>query len=271
MYIHEYGHAFIETFLDWSCAEQIMSIQNGQLLCEFVIIWGLLQAAQLSYAPHNGTTLTLHHSISKCQTILHHQLTLLNGMFPPCHSIAIILDPFAPFFLTLDWFLLHSILIDLAPLKISFPLLILFNFSLASGPALSFIFFYQADPAAIPALRSYGIIVLYSLGSGFMLGLLTMQSPITDLFWRRSLPYLALQYCKVLATVLAVVATVVLGKRIDCPCASWRCPWAKRRRSACHFRERLAQRGQCWMDYAALPYSHTASSINLHSLFSSRI
>ena len=42
------------------------------------------------------------------------------------------------------------ILVDIIPLLIYFPLLILFNVNLASGPAQSFIFFYQALPTAVP-------------------------------------------------------------------------------------------------------------------------
>ena len=148
--------------------------------------------------------------------------------------------PFCPIPLNPGPALLY-ILIDLAPLIIYFPILILFNFNLASGPAQSFIFFYQALPAAIPFEGPSSII--YSLGGGFISGLLTIQSPITDLILPRPLPYLTLQYCKLLVAVLALVTTVVLVKCIDCPCASLRRPWAKLRRSVRHFREKRALKG----------------------------
>ena len=42
---------------------------------------------------------------------------------------------------------------------------------------------------------------------------------------------------------MVVIVTVLLVKCIACPCASWRRPWAKLRRSVRHFREKHAQRG----------------------------
>ena len=121
------------------------------------------------------------------------------------------------------------IMLDLAPLLIYFPVLILFNINLASGPGQSFLFFYQAITAAT--------------GTDSLWGFLTMQSPINDFIFPRTLPYIALQYCKLGAVVVAIVMTVVLIKCIHCPCASWRRPWAKLRRSVRHFREKHACKG----------------------------
>ena len=121
------------------------------------------------------------------------------------------------------------ILIDLAPLMVYFPVLILFNINLTSGPGQSFLFFYQSLTAATE--------------KDYLWGLLTMQSPINDLVFPHTLPYIALQYCKLGAVLVAIVMTVVLVKCIQCPCASWRRPWAKIRRSVRHFREKHAQQG----------------------------
>ena len=84
------------------------------------------------------------------------------------------------------------ILINLIPLMVYFPLLILFNVNLASGPAQSFIFFYQVLPAAIPLDQAP--YATYTLMGGFISSLLVMQNPLTDLIFPRRLPYLGLQY-----------------------------------------------------------------------------
>ena len=42
---------------------------------------------------------------------------------------------------------------------------------------------------------------------------------------------------------MAIIMTIVLVKCIHCPCAFWRHPWAKLRRSARYFREKHAQKG----------------------------
>ena len=110
------------------------------------------------------------------------------------------------------------IMLDLAPLIVYFPVLIIFNINLASGPGENLLFLYHALSAAI--------------GSDLFWGVLTItQSPINDLLFPRTLPYIALQYCKLAAVLVAIVMTVVLVKCIHCPCASWRHPWAKLRRS----------------------------------------
>ena len=62
------------------------------------------------------------------------------------------------------------ILIDLAPLMIYFPVLILFNVNLASGPGQSFLFFNQAITVALTAATEVD----------FFWGLLTMQSTTTS-------------------------------------------------------------------------------------------
>ena len=67
------------------------------------------------------------------------------------------------------------ILIDLALLMIYFPVLILFNFNLAAGPAQGFVFFYQVLPALLDIDT---LTYLNAISGGFSWGLLTMQSPI---------------------------------------------------------------------------------------------
>ena len=136
----------------------------------------------------------------------------------------------------LGWGSLVYIVVDLAPLIVYFPLLIIFNINLASGPAQSFLFFYHA------------VTVSYQLstappGTNLLWGLLIMQNPINDVLFPRTLPYIALQYFKLLVVVMAIVMTLVLVKCIHCPCASWRHPWAKLRRSTRNFREKHAQKG----------------------------
>ena len=131
-------------------------------------------------------------------------------------------------------------LIDIAPLLVYFPLLNLFNINLASGPAQSFVFFYQALPAVNMIDRGR---YLNALTDGFSWGLLTMQSPINDIIFFPILPFIALQYCKLVIVAVVVIVTVLLVRCIACPCASWRRPWAKLRRSVRHFREKRALKG----------------------------
>ena len=122
------------------------------------------------------------------------------------------------------------IILDFAPLIVYFPVLIIFNINLASGPAQSFLFFYHTLSAI--------------LESDFLWGFLTMQNPINErIIFPRTLPYIGQQYLKLLVVVMAIFMTVVLVKCIHCPCASWRHPWAKLRRSARNFREKHAQKG----------------------------
>ena len=129
------------------------------------------------------------------------------------------------------------IILDLAPLIVYFPVLIIFNINLASGPAQSFLFFYDAVTVSYQQLSLRGVDPVF-LSWGF----LTMQNPI-DLLFPRTLPYIGLQYCKLAAVLVSIVMTVVLVKCIHCPCASWRRPWAKLRRSARNFQEKHAQKG----------------------------
>ena len=124
------------------------------------------------------------------------------------------------------------IILDLAPLIVYFPVLIIFNTNLASGPGQTFLFFYHA------LLAAFDFDSLLDL-----IGFLTMQSPINNQLFPRTLPYIALQYCKLPAVLVAIVMTIVLVKCIHCPCASWRHPWAKIRRSTRNFREKHAQKG----------------------------
>ena len=103
--------------------------------------------------------------------------------------------------------------------------------NLASGPGQSFLFFYHA------------LLAVGSDRSDLLWGLLIMQSPINNVVFCRTLPYIGLQYCKLAAVLVAIVMTVVLVKCIHCPCASWRHPWARLCRSVRNFREKHAQKG----------------------------
>ena len=123
------------------------------------------------------------------------------------------------------------------------PLLILFNVNLVAGPAQSFVFFYQALPAIVPFRNIPNIGPLNELTIGHIFwGLSILESPINDLIFRLTLPFIALQYCK-LAVVLVAVTALVLVRCNDCPCGPCRLPWAKLRRSVRNFREKRAQRG----------------------------
>ena len=129
------------------------------------------------------------------------------------------------------------IIVDLAPLIVYFPVLIIFNINLASGPAQSFLFFYHAVTA------SYQLSTAPPPGIDLFWGWLIMQSPINDVLFPHTLPYIGLQHFKLLVVVMAIVMTIVLVKCIHCPCAFWRHPWAKLRRSTRYFREKHAQKG----------------------------
>ena len=150
-----------------------------------------------------------------------------------------------------SWRAAVYVLIDLAPLMVYLPLLILFNANLAAGPTQSFLFFYQAVSVAMP-------IDIFEnehlIGGGLWWGLFTMQSPINEFIgshllpadyrlFPRILPYIALQYFKLAAVLVVAITTLLLVKCVHCPCAPWRHPWAKLRRSVRHFRERRASKG----------------------------
>ena len=100
-------------------------------------------------------------------------------------------------------------------------------------------FIYHALSAAIQS----DLPVLKSIRNFRFWGLLTMQSPINDLLFPRTLPYIALQYCNLAAVLVAIVMTIVLVNCIHCPYASWCHPWAKLCRSVRNFREKHAQKG----------------------------
>ena len=200
-----------------------MSGQNRNLL--FFIILGLL----------TGSAESMECSVSKtsetiyCPRFCQITSTLFQNGSEECTSVSS-RRPLIPD--SLFGNALIYILIDLAPLMVYFPALILFNINLASGPGQSFIFFYQTVTAAT--------------GVDYFWGLLTMQSPINDYIHKvfpRTLPYIALQYCKLGVVLVAIVMTVVLVKCVHCPCTSWRRPWAKLRRSVRHFQEKHACKG----------------------------
>ena len=221
----------------------IMKIMSGQCgtppLCAFLIILSssLLQRSTTAAASITCTSRATHYATySPCS------LTLNQNSCNASNECEIIILPNGS--LTFDTFdigpALLYILIDLAPLMIYFPVLILFNFNLAAGPAQGFVFFYQVLPAPFFADT---LLYLNALTGGFSWGLLAMQSPINDIVFYPTLPFIALQYCKLAFVAVVVIVTVLLVKCVACPCASWRRPWAKLRRSVRHFRRKHAQKG----------------------------
>ena len=104
--------------------------------------------------------------------------------FPSIFNVALGLEAFPVY-----------IMLDLAPLMVYFPVLILFNINLASGPGQSFLFFYQALTAAT--------------GVDYFWGMLTMGSPVNYYIFPHTPPFISLQYCK-LGAVLVAIATWVL-------------------------------------------------------------
>ena len=206
------------------------------LLCRLVVILGLWQGGE-AYKCSSRADYEIH--VSAC---------------PPDNSSGTCAPEVAvvPKYDSLEsWRAIVYVLIDLAPLMVYLPLLILFNANLAAGPAQSFLFFYQALPAAVPIDIFPGF---YPIAGGFWWGFFTMQSPINDFLSSRflpadyrlfphTLPYIALQYLKLAAVFVIVFTALLLVKCVHCPCASWRHPWAKLRRSVRNFRERRASKG----------------------------
>ena len=78
---------------------------------------------------------------------------------------------------------------------------------------------------------------------GVIWGPLTMQNPINDMFPPRIRPYIAMQYCRLVSVLVVAVMMVLLVKCVNCPCTSWRRPWAKLCRSVRHFWEKRACKG----------------------------
>ena len=199
------------------------------LLCGFVVILGLLQGSAAT-----GCTSGVSNSpfmLVQCPYTVKTCDDMSNSSNLPRIYNCTFNSGLAPVY----------VLIGLIPLMVYFPLLILFNFNLASGPAQSFIFFVQALPAAIPLDQPF--YASYTVCGGFISSLLAMQNPITDLIFPRRLPYLVLHYCKLVAVFIVVPVTLLLVKCIACPCTTCCLPWAKLRRSVRHFREKRAQKG----------------------------
>ena len=193
------------------------------LLAGLIVILGLLQdCAGIDTRPYNCSSEV--ESISGCNAT--------GSIKPP----GVFMPGYVPIY----------VLVDTIPLLIYLIALILFNFNLASGPAQSFIFFYQVLPTAIPIDSAFPLmdaVLQLQFGGALLWGLFTMQSPINNIAFPRILPYIALQYCKLVVALVVIVVTVLLVKCVDCPCASWRRPWAKTRRSVRHFREKYAWKG----------------------------
>ena len=198
-----------------------MTGQKRKLLF-LIIILGLLQGSAVSLECSLSTTCEANSFQGFCRI----NSTLFQNGSEVCTSV-----PNTRTVMSASLFVnaLIYIPIDLSPLMVYFPVLILFNINLASGPGHSFLFFYQALRAAADV--------------DFFWGLLTMQSTINNFLFPRTLPYIALQYCKLGVVLVAIVMTIVLVKCVHCPCASWRHPWAKLRHSVQHFREKHACKG----------------------------
>ena len=201
-------------------------------LCGFIIILSLLQGS-CSAAGYNCSPFAMY---SKCSRSVQWQVLGSSNHFEKYSIVAAYKKQ------DFEEYALVYVLIDILPLMIYFPLLVLFNADLASGPAQSFVFFYNVTSTAVVTLPLPYFALIW--------GLLTMQSPINDqvvfpFIYEQVpvLPFPALQYCKLVIVVLVIVTTVALVKCVACPCASWRRPWAKFRRSVRHFRRKRAQKG----------------------------
>ena len=235
----------VGTGIRWNCADQTMAGDRVLFLCRLVVILGLCQGGEAYKCSSRADSSRANFGevfktyVSAC---------------PPDNSSGTC-SPEVKVLLRYDslesWRAIIYVLIDLAPLMVYLPLLILFNANLAAGPAQSFLFFYQALPAAVP-IDIFP--VTYPIAGGLWWGLFTMQSPINDFLSSRLipgeyrlfphiLPYIALQYFKLAAVFVITFTTLLLVKCVHCPCASWRHPWAKLRRSVRHFRERRASKG----------------------------
>ena len=219
-----------------SCADQIME-QNGKLLFCILFILGLLPYSAVSRECSSSTDNFVVLSCPRCDQ--NTSILFQNGSEES--NLKLLYGPLLFSGFNVGQAFVY-ILLDLTPLMVYFPVLILFNVNLASGPAQSFVFFYQALPAAI-GIDSLDPLGYNTILGGVFWGTLTMQSPINHILFPRTLPYIALQYCKLAAVLVAIVMTVVLVKCVDCPCTSWRRPWAKLRRSVRHFREKRACKG----------------------------
>ena len=215
------------------------------LLCRLVAILGLWQSGEAFKCSSRPDSLP--GSFWKDYITIVSACPLDNSSGPCTPEVAVV-----PKYDSLEsWRAIVYVLIDLAPLMVYLPLLILFNANLAAGPAQSFLFFYQTLPAAV-LIDIFP--TFYTIAGGFWWGLFTMQSPINDFLssqflptdyrlFPRILPYIALQYFKLAAVFVIVFMTLLLVKCVHCPCASWRHPWAKLRRSVRNFRERRASKG----------------------------
>ena len=235
----------VGTGIVWNRADQTMTGDKMLFLCRIIVILGLWQGGEAykcsSRADHlftNFLEVDATH-VSACPP------DNSSGTFTPEVAVVLRYDSLE------SWQAIVYVLIDLAPLMVYLPLLILFNANLAAGPAQSFLFFYQTLPAAVPI----DIFINFRLiAGGLWWGFFTMQSPINDLLssrlipgdyrlFPRILPYITLQYCKLAAVLVVAIMALLLVKCVHCPCASWRHPWAKLRRSVRHFRERRASKG----------------------------
>ena len=212
-----------------SLITQIMPERSGKLL---LIILCLLPCSVTSFeCSLSGEALTVFYCPSFCRlNASYHPFSIdsaecISGLSNPVYSTGL-----GPGLGSLLY-----ITIDLAPLIVYFPVLIIFNINLASGPAQSFLFLYHAVTVSYQQLSYTGIDLFW--------GFITMQSPINNVVSPLTLPYIALQYLKLAAVLVVIVMTVVLVKCIHCPCASCRHPWAKLRRSTRNFREKHAQKG----------------------------
>ena len=100
------------------------------------------------------------------------------------------------------------------------PIIIFFNWNLASGPNHSFVFFYQCAPLA----SQFGMYVAGLVMQNFIL-------------WG-DLKYMMFEYCKHIIVVFVIFFIPFLVKCTCCPLQKCRLPWAKVRRAVRNFREK---------------------------------
>ena len=132
-------------------------------------------------------------------------------------------------------------IVSFIPVIVLVPIILLFNFNLASGPKQAFVFFYQCLPLTSPISYSFNPGMFYIWSSGGMGDIVTLHSPVELLFWPKTsftAPYRILEYNKIFFAILSVLLVLFLVKCSWCPLRKCRLPWAKTRRAVRNFREK---------------------------------
>ena len=131
--------------------------------------------------------------------------------------------------------------VSFIPVIVLVPIILLFNFNLASGPKQAFVFFFQCLPLTSPISYSFNPGMFYIWSSGGVGDIVTLHSPVEVLFWPRTsftAPYRILEYNKIFFAILSVLLVLFLVKCSWCPLQKCRLPWAKTRRAVRNFREK---------------------------------